>query len=146
MRLLFPALNMSILVAVLLQMGCTSVNEKNRKLGAVDGTVITEKQVRLEGSREFDNLDLKIRQARAVEAREEHAILEKNFERLVGDMLLSAEAERQGISSQELYVKEVLQKVQEPTDADIEAFYEANINFTVLCEPDNYGADTKQQF
>lgn len=128
MRFFFPAVNISILIVALFQMGCTSVNEKNRILGKVDGTIITEKQVRLKGSGDFDTLDLKMWQARAVEAREEHAILERNFERLVDDMLLDAEAERQKITRQDLEAKEVLQKVQEPTDEEIEAFYEANKN------------------
>lgn len=97
-----------------------------KRLGAVDGLSITESDVRKEAAAELEELELQNLKTKAVAARSEHEILERALRRLIEENLLQAEAERQGIAREALIAKEIDGKVQAPTDADIDAFYEEN--------------------
>jgi len=132
MRSLFPMAVLSVLAiigflpcpALLPAQGPNAPGSK--QLASVDGIAITEAQVRTEGAVDLDSLQLEMLRAKAVYARSEHQILERAMERLLEERLLGAEAAKRGISKEELMAKELPQNVEEPTSAEIDAFYEAN--------------------
>jgi len=96
------------------------------KLASVDGFVITESQVRAQSAEDLDSLELEKLRARAKHARNENEILERALNRLIQDRLLKIEAAKRGVTEKELVAREILQHVQEPTEKDIDNFYEAN--------------------
>jgi protein-disulfide isomerase len=57
---------------------------------------------------------------------ERHAALEKGLEGLIADRLASVEAEARGITVEELFEQEIADKVSQPTDEEVDAFYEKN--------------------
>lgn len=97
-----------------------------RKLATIDGVAITETQARTEGASALDSLELQVLKAKAAAARNEHEILGEALERLIEDQLLRTEAEKAGVSKEELLAREVQKKVTEPTPEEIEAFYTEN--------------------
>jgi protein-disulfide isomerase len=117
-----------IFVTAFLFSGCPAPKEVKAGLGAIDGDIITEEQARKEGAEELEALELKRLQNEASFKRDERKILEQAVERIIEEKLIGKEAEARGISSEELIEAEVSQKVQEPSDAEIETFYEANKN------------------
>jgi protein-disulfide isomerase len=106
-------------------LGQESQNAGGKKLAAVDDMVITETQARATGAAELDALELQILKSKAGFARSEHQILEKALNKLIEEKLLQAEADKRGITRDELVAKELPQP-QEPTNEEIEGFYEAN--------------------
>jgi protein-disulfide isomerase len=57
---------------------------------------------------------------------ERHTTLEKGLEGLIADRLATLEAEQRGITVDELFQQEIAAKVAQPTDEEVDAFYEAN--------------------
>jgi protein-disulfide isomerase len=117
-----------IFVAVFLFSGCPSQREVKAGLGAIDGEIISEEQARKEGADELEALELKKLQNDASFKRDERKILEQAVERIIEEKLIGKEAEARGISSEELIDTEIRQKIQEPSDAEVETFYEGNKN------------------
>ena len=95
-------------------------------LASVDGATITEQQARATAAAELDALELKILKSKATFSRNEHEILEKALAKIIEEKLLQAEASKRGISTEELLARELKQNAQEPTTAEIDAFYESN--------------------
>jgi protein-disulfide isomerase len=134
MRFLFRPIFLCILV--LAGSGCLSApktvkkqaasSAAARKLATVDGVAITETQVREESASSLASLDLQVLKEKAAAAQKEHEILEGSVERLIEDELLQAEAAKAGITKEELLSREIEKKVKEPTDEEIEAFYNEN--------------------
>jgi protein-disulfide isomerase len=59
-------------------------------------------------------------------AQERHTALQKGLEGLIADRLATMEAAARGISVEELYAEEIVAKVNQPSDEEVDAFYEAN--------------------
>jgi predicted DsbA family dithiol-disulfide isomerase len=97
-----------------------------RELGSVDGVVITETQVRNNGAGDLDSLELQALKAKAVLDRNEHEILEKSLDQLIGEKLLQSEAAKRGITKEQLLAAEVKSGVKEPTDEEVDSFYKSN--------------------
>jgi len=55
---------------------------------------------------------------------ERYSILKQGVDSLVADRLVELEAEKRGITVEELIAQELEAKVSEPTDAEVDAFYE----------------------
>lgn len=98
----------------------------SKSVASVDGIAISETQLRSAASKDLGTLQLQMLKARASFARSEQAILERALNRLVEDKLLQAEATKQGITKEELLAKELKPGAEEPSNEEIEAFYEAN--------------------
>jgi protein-disulfide isomerase len=101
-------------------------SSQNKRLASVDGIVITEAQVRLEGSSDLESLELKSLQMKAADALREHEILEESLQTLVEEKLLAAEASNRGITKEALLAQELPPDEKEPTQEEVESFYEAN--------------------
>lgn len=125
MKLMSPVWIAVVLAAVLFQMGCSS-STKGAKQVSVDGNIITEAEARAEGAEQFEALELQALRDKAEYARNERKILEKAFDKLIDDKLVDLEAEKRGISKEELLETEIEQKVQEPSDEEVDDFYEMN--------------------
>jgi protein-disulfide isomerase len=56
---------------------------------------------------------------------ERQGVLEKGLDRLISERVIAKEAKAQGVSVNELLEKEITSKVAEPTDREVDAFYES---------------------
>jgi predicted DsbA family dithiol-disulfide isomerase len=97
-----------------------------KKMASVDGVAITETQARMEGAADLDSLELQVLRSKATAARNEHDILENALERLIQEMLLRSEAQKRGLSKEELLTREIQPNITEPTAEEIDAFYTEN--------------------
>jgi len=93
------------------QCGCEDKPQINI-LAVVNGTKITKQELGSAAQNRVSELQNEAIKAREVE-------LDKQINRL----LLEAEAKMRGISSEQLLQFEVVSKVQDPTDAEVRAFY-----------------------
>jgi protein-disulfide isomerase len=100
----------------------------SKNLASVDGVAITEAQVLKESADSLESLDLQILRAQATQARNKHDILERSLNKLVEEKLIKAEAAKHGITETELVEKEVLKFVKDPTNEQIDGFYQQNKN------------------
>lgn len=106
--------------------GAESKGSSKKNLGSLDGTAITESQVRSEAASELESLELQILTAKAANLRKEHEILEDALQRVLEEKILTIESSKRGISKEQLLDKEVRRAIKEPTDQEIDQFYEAN--------------------
>ena len=84
-------------------------------LGVVNGVKITKQDLSPETRARVEQL-----QKQVIEARERELDLQ------IDSMLLENEAKRRGVSASQVIKDEVIAKVQAPTEADAQAFYEKN--------------------
>ena len=98
----------------------------SKVLATVNGKPITEEELTKAAASELETLETQKLQYEANYARERHQVLENSLGRLIEERLLNAEAARLGVSQKELLATEVDSKVKPPTQAEVEAFYEAN--------------------
>lgn len=83
-------------------------------LAVVNGTRITKQQLGIEAQNRVSTLQNEVIKAREAE-----------LDRQINAYLLEAEAGRRGISSKQLLQLDVIDKVEDPKDEEIKAFYEA---------------------
>jgi protein-disulfide isomerase len=95
-------------------------------LASVDGVTITDAQVLKESADDLDSLDLQMLRSKASYERKKHDIMEQALNRLVEEKLFKAEAAKRGITETELVEKEITKLIKEPTNEQIDAFYEQN--------------------
>src|SRR6185503_9829155 len=84
-------------------------------LGVVNGVKISKQDVSPETRARVEQL-----QRQVIEARERELDLQ------IDSMLLESEAKKRGVSPSQVIKDEVIAKVQAPTEADAQAFYEKN--------------------
>lgn len=80
-------------------------------LAEVAGTPITEADLDIQG--ELIQLD-----------QQAYQIRQRALEAMIAERLISAEAEKRGVSREELIAQEITSKIEDPTDLEVEAFYE----------------------
>ncbi len=83
-------------------------------LAMVGGVPVTEEEVEAAVAGELLRL-----------ARERHQALERGLEQVMAQKLVEVEAAERGLSPEELLAQEVDEKLVEPTDEDVDAFFEA---------------------
>jgi protein-disulfide isomerase len=86
-----------------------------RELAEVDGEVITEDDLRKHLGLTLQRVEQQL-----------HDLRRDGLDRLIGDRLLAREAARRGVSVQALTESEITSKVGPVTDADADAFHDAN--------------------
>src|SRR4026208_984181 len=84
-------------------------------LGVVNGVKITKQDLSAETRARVQEL-----QQQVIEARERELDLQ------IDSILLDAEAKKRGVSSSQIIKDEVIAKVQSPTEAEAQAFYDQN--------------------
>jgi protein-disulfide isomerase len=97
-----------------------------RPVATFNGTAITEDDLRKAASGDLDKLHIEVQQIRANLVRQEQQILETNLARLLEDKIFAAEAAKAGITRDAYLERELKGKIKEPTQQDINAFYEEN--------------------
>jgi protein-disulfide isomerase len=116
----------ALLIAVSGPLAAQGGGAAGKTLATVDGAVITEEQVRKQAAVDMEKLDMQQLQLLAELGRNRHQLIEGNLNRLIEEKLLDAEAASRKVSREELMKTEVEGKMQQPTKADVDKFYEEN--------------------
>lgn len=95
-------------------------------MAVVNGVVVTEDQVQKAAEADLERLALQQEQLQAEYQRNRHQVLEATLNRLIEEKVLDSEASQRNTSREKLLVSEVENKLKEPSDDEISAFYEAN--------------------
>jgi protein-disulfide isomerase len=90
------------------------------------GLTITAEDLNNAAAAEFEKLELQKLLFDASFERNKHQIREATLARMVEEKLLNSEAKKQGATTQALLAKEVTNKLKEPSEEEISAFYEKN--------------------
>jgi protein-disulfide isomerase len=93
-------------------------------LAVVQGGVVTEAEVEAAAAADLEKIELEWLQRQAAHLRSKHEAKKKALDRLVEERLVELEAEAAGLSAEELLKREIEDKLVEPTEEDIDAFYE----------------------
>ena len=117
-----------MILAGLAYSGAAIAQSNSKGVAVVNGQTITQEELDHAASADLKNLDTKRLQNDATLAQDKQEILTKALDELVANKLLEAEAKKQNITAEKLLENEVDSKLKEPSDTDVEAFYEANKN------------------
>lgn len=108
------------------QQGKTDAASQTKVLAIVDGTPLTGEQVERAAAGEFDTLETQRLQFEIGYKRRRQSILESSLDQLVEEKLLALEASKRGLTKEKLLAAEVESKRREPTEQEVNAFYETN--------------------
>ena len=92
----------------------------------VQGVAITQEDLQSGAAEELEKWKMESLQFEAKQERVRHEILQKQLDALVAEKLVALEASEQGLSDEELLEKEVLSNLEEPTEEEVDTFYESN--------------------
>jgi protein-disulfide isomerase len=116
-----------ILLAVL-AFSFTAFAQSNSKVAEGNGLVISQEELNQAVVDDLKGLETKRLQNDASLAQEKQEIMTRALDELVANKLIEAEAKKQNTSPEKLLQNEVDTHVKVPSQADAEAFYEANKN------------------
>ena len=100
--------------------------EASEILAEVQGTKIVRSEVEAEASQALEQLDLERVQFEAQQVRKRHQAIERALAKLTSEKVVDLEAEARGISREDLIRQEADEKIEPPTEEEIEAYYERN--------------------
>jgi predicted DsbA family dithiol-disulfide isomerase len=103
-----------------------AAGQSPRTLAVVNGEIITEDQVLKNASGDLKKLESNRPPAESAYAREKLAIMWRALDALVEEKLITAEAAKLKMTSEQLVWAEIDSNVETPSDQDVEAFYETN--------------------
>ena len=131
MKLLCKAFVLLALPAVALAAsfaGCRSAgNWQSRNVWAViDGAAVTESDIRDAAADDLESIELRKLHTAAVIARDEREAMIKAMERVLEEKLLALEAAEHGISREQLIERDILGKIEDPSEEEIDLVYELN--------------------
>ncbi len=92
----------------------------------VQGVAITQEDLQSGAAEELEKWRMESLQFEAKQERVRHEILQKKLDELVAAELVALEAAEQGLSDEELLEKEVLSNFEEPTEEEVDTFYQSN--------------------
>ncbi len=92
----------------------------------VQGVAISLEELQSGAAEELEKWRMEALQFEAKQERVRHEILEKQLDALVAEKLVALEAAEQGLSDEELLEKEVLNNFEEPTQEEVDSFYQTN--------------------
>ncbi len=92
----------------------------------VQGVAITQEDLQSGAAEELQKWKMASLQFEAKQERVRHEILQKQLDALVAEKLVALEAAEQGLSDEELLDQEVLSNFEEPTEEEVDAFYQTN--------------------
>ena len=111
---------------VMLAFSCIAFAQSNSKVAEINGQVISQEELNQTAAAALRGLETKRLQNDASLAQEKQEIMTKALDELVADKLIEAEAKKQNVSPEKLMQNEVDSHVRAPSDAEADAFYEAN--------------------
>ena len=103
-----------------------SAQSNDKKLAVVNGETITEKQVQTEAAADLERLEAKRLQFETGLARDKQTVMENQLNQMIEDRLLTAEAKKQGTTTDKLVEEQVDKKITPPPDEAILKFYNDN--------------------
>jgi protein-disulfide isomerase len=106
--------------------GNTFGSKKRNVPAAINNVAVTESEIRSEAADELQAMELKKLREAAAYARSEREVMMTAMERVIEEKLLALEAAKQGISKEQLIDREILRKVEEPSEEEIDRVYELN--------------------
>ena len=92
----------------------------------VQGVAITQEDLQSGAAEELEKWKMESLQFEAKQERVRHEFLQKQLDALVAEKLVALEASEQGLSDEELLEKEVLSNLEEPTEEEVDTFYQSN--------------------
>jgi len=107
----------------LLPAGCV---RKQDAPALINKVAITESEIRSEAEDDLESIELRKLRDRASYASAEHEALINALDRILEEKLLTLEAAEQDISKEELIDREIIGKITEPTEEEIEYVYDLN--------------------
>lgn len=118
------------LIAVIILAQAVVAQEKTRSApnvaASIQGVAITQDELNKAAAADLEKLDIQRLQFEAQLAQARQQVLETTLRRMIQDKVLSAEAARLSITKEELISREVASKVKEPTQQEIDDYYETN--------------------
>ncbi len=113
-------------MAAVLMAPAAWAQSESRTLAIVNGTVLTEADVRAVAADEFDAIEIERLQFLASTKQREHEALRQALDGIIADRVIQAEAERRSVTTRELLATEVESNVAEPTQAERDNIYQLN--------------------
>jgi predicted DsbA family dithiol-disulfide isomerase len=109
-------------------LSCAFALEEEPELAVAegDGIHISMSELESRAAKDLGNLSIERLRFEAQQKKKRHEILRKQLESMVADQLLEIEARAKSLSRDELLNEEVHSKASEPSDEEVEAFYEGN--------------------
>jgi predicted DsbA family dithiol-disulfide isomerase len=102
----------------------TQTNPKG--VAELNGQVITQEELNKAAADDLKGLETKRLQSDVTLAQDKQEIMNKALDELVANKLIEAEAKKQNVSPEKLLENEVDARVKAPSEADANAFYDAN--------------------
>jgi predicted DsbA family dithiol-disulfide isomerase/Skp family chaperone for outer membrane proteins len=115
-----------IIFAVLLFTTVASAQSNSNRVAVVNGQTITQQELEKAAEGDLKSLETRRLQNESSLAQDKQEILTKALEGLVAEKLIDAEAAKEKKTKEQLLDAEVDSNVDVPSDAEVEAFYEAN--------------------
>jgi predicted DsbA family dithiol-disulfide isomerase len=98
----------------------------NSRVAVVNGQAISQQDLEKAAAAELKGLETRRLQNDASLAQDKQEILQKALDQIVADKLIDAEAAKENKTREQLLQAEVDSNIDTPSDADVEAFYNAN--------------------
>ena len=128
--ILYTVLFVSIVIST---PGCYSAgkaavgeSKKQAAPAVINNVVITESDIRREAADAIEAIELKKLTDAASYVRSERTVMIEALERILAEKLLDLEAAEQGITKEQLISREISEKIEEPSDGEIDRIYELN--------------------
>ena len=103
-----------------------SAQSNANRVAVLDGQIITQQELEKAADAELKSLEVRRLQNESALAQDKQQILSKALDQIVAEKLLDLEAAKQKKTKAELLEAEVDSNVETPSDAEVDAFYEAN--------------------
>lgn len=96
------------------------------RVAVVNGQPVTQQELEKAAEADLKGLEIRRLQNESTLAQDKQQILTKTLEQIVSEKLIDLEAAKQKKTKAELLEAEVESNVETPSDAEVDAFYEAN--------------------
>ena len=125
---IFSGLHGITLAAVVLAFsGCNDVDNSTKQAAAtINDIIVTEDEILAAAADDLESIELRKLREAAANARDEHEAMMQAMERLLEEKLLTLEAAEQDVSKEQLIEREILRKITDPTEEEIDRVYELN--------------------
>ena len=121
-------MRITLLLSSLLALAADAAAQTSQTpLAIVDGVTITEAEILEAAAEDLENLENDRLRFESESRNNEHQIIAATLEQVIIDRLLEAESRKRNLSRDELLDLEVWARVPEPSVAEIESVYQANL-------------------
>jgi protein-disulfide isomerase/Skp family chaperone for outer membrane proteins len=118
-------LHRAFLTIAILSLAISAAAQNSNRVAVINGQNITQEELNKAAAGDLQTLETKRQQAELNFAREKAEMLQKALDELVSDKLVELEAGKRKVTKEQLLQAEVDSKVETPSPAEVEQFYEA---------------------